>query len=325
MYYPVIKVKNLKKYYPNNFKPLNFIFSRKQTKSDSKITKAVKGISFEISKGEFVGFIGPNGAGKTTTLKCLAGLIHPSSGEINILGYSPFERKKEFLKKISFVMGQKNQLWWDLSALDIFNMNKEIYDMDTNDYKNNLSEFIKLLSVENIIYKPVRQLSLGQKMKLELIASLLHKPEVLFLDEPTIGLDVIMQDKIRKFISSYNKNTGSTVIFTSHYMRDVQQLCKRIIILVNGRIIYDGNTDDIIKKYSKYKIITVYYKDRIPKFIEKIQNINKTEGKLVLSVSRNRVKHIVSNLIKDQYLESINIEDPELDSVIKDIFENNKN
>ena len=196
---------------------------------------AVDDISFTIDEGELVGFIGPNGAGKTTTLNCLSGLLYPSSGKVSVLGFTPFDRKHEYLKRIALVMGQKNQLWWDLPAQESFLLNKEIYSINDLSYKQNLGELVELLEVEEMIKVPVRKLSLGERMKMELIAALIHAPEVLFLDEPTIGLDVVMQKKMRDFVGAYNRLHRSTILLTSHYMEDVRQLARRVIIIDHGK------------------------------------------------------------------------------------------
>ncbi|MDO8639697.1 MAG: ATP-binding cassette domain-containing protein, partial [bacterium] len=261
---PVISISNLSKHYevhkkePGLSGSLKSLFARKY-----ETIKAVDEISFEINEGELVGFIGPNGAGKTTTLKCLSGLLYPTKGKISVLGFTPFDRKKEFLKQISLIMGQKNQLWWDLPAVDTFLLNKEIYEIPNNQYKKILDELLVLLEVTDLIKVPVKKLSLGQRMKMELIAALLHSPKVLFLDEPTIGLDVVMQKKLREFIREYNKRYKATIILTSHYMGDVEELCKRVIVINYGKIIFDGEISNLVKQYAPYKLITVLFKEYV--------------------------------------------------------------
>src|SRR6266550_640020 len=250
----VISVSQLSKYYQVHQKEPGVLGSLKALVNRKTYTaKAVDDISFTINEGELIGFIGPNGAGKTTTLKCLSGLLYPTSGKVNVLGYTPFERKHDYLKQISLVMGQKNQLWWDLPAIDSFLLNKEIYDIPEEKYKKIISELSALLDVEDILQVQVRKLSLGQRMKCELIAALIHNPKILFLDEPTIGLDVVMQQKLREFVKAYNEKYNATIILTSHYMKDVEELCKRIIIIDHGKILYDGLLDSIVKKYAKNK------------------------------------------------------------------------
>jgi len=276
-----IKVTGLKKYFrvykrkEGLIPTINSLFHRKYSE-----VKAVDGISFSIREGELVGFIGPNGAGKTTTLKCLSGLLYHSSGIVEVLGYIPFERKADFLKKISLVMGQKNQLWWDLPAVESFRLNKEIYELSEDVYRKNLDELTGLLDVGSLINQPVRQLSLGQRMKMELIAALIHHPKVLFLDEPTIGLDIVMQKKMRDFIGNYNKKYKATILLTSHYMADVKELCRRVIIINKGKLIYDGSLESLSQKYSFHKIITVhFYSDAPENKLKNLGEIKLIEGK----------------------------------------------
>src|SRR6266568_278175 len=256
----VISVSHLTKYYQVHQKEPGFAGSMKSLfKRKYYAAKAVDDISFTIDEGELVGFIGPNGAGKTTTLKCLTGLLYPTGGEVRVLGYTPFERKHSYLKQISLVMGQKNQLWWDLPAIDSFLLNKEIYEIPDEHYNKTIEQLSDLLDVQDILQVQVRKLSLGQRMKCELIAALLHNPKILFLDEPTIGLDVMMQQKLREFIKAYNQQYNATIILTSHYMKDVEELCKRIIIIDHGKILYDGKLESIVKKYAKNKSITAVF------------------------------------------------------------------
>ena len=206
-----------------------------------KIVKAVNDISFTIKEGELVGFIGPNGAGKTTTLKTLSGLLYPSSGTVQVIGFNPWERNPEFLKNISLIMGQKNQLWWDLPAIETFELNREIYEIPLKKYKEALEELMELLDVGDLLNVQVRRLSLGQRMRMELVAALLHQPKALFLDEPTIGLDVIAQQKMRDFISVYNRKRGATILLTSHNMDDVLNLAKRVIVLTREKFFLTGH------------------------------------------------------------------------------------
>lgn len=249
---PIIDVQNLSKTFkiykkePGLGGAFKSLFSRKYEQK-----MAVNDVSFTIEEGELIGFIGPNGAGKTTTLKMLSGLLHPSSGSISVLGSKPFDRKKEFLKEISLVMGQKNQLWWDLPAMDTFLLNKEIYEISDADFNGRVEELSELLDVKEIMHVQVRKLSLGQRMKCELMAALLHQPKILFLDEPTIGLDVVVQEKLRDFIKEYNLKYKATILLTSHYMRDVKHLCKRVVVINYGEIIYDGDLDRLMAEYAK--------------------------------------------------------------------------
>lgn len=320
-----IEVSNLKKNFKIHKKSPGFLTAlvslfRRQYES----IKAVDGISFTIKQGELVGFIGPNGAGKTTTLKLLSGLLYPTEGNLSVLGKKPFDRKSEFLKSISLVMGQKNQLWWDLPAIDSFDLNKEIYELPEHMYRKNLNELTSLLEVEEYLRTPVRQLSLGQRMKMELIASLLHRPKVLFLDEPTIGLDVVMQEKIREFILKYNKKYGATVLLTSHYMNDVKKLCKRVIIINKGRIVFDGKLDKLIVKYAKYKIFSFTSKKKLPQ--EQLREFGKLisfDGyKAVMSVGISNTNSVAGYLLSRYAVEDLTIVDPDIEEIIRYIFRN---
>lgn len=323
-----ISVSHLKKYFKVYKKPpgllasLHSLFFRRTYE-----VRAVDDISFEINQGELVGFIGPNGAGKTTTLKCLSGLLYPSDGEVKVLGFTPFERKVDFLKQISLVMGQKNQLWWDLPSIETFRLNKEIYELDEIIFKNTLEELSTLLEVEDLLTVPVRQLSLGQRMKMELIAALLHRPKVLFLDEPTIGLDVVMQKKMRDFIAEYNCRFQSTVLLTSHNMADVKQLCRRVIIIDHGKIIYDGDLKKLVVKFANFKIITAVFNS--PKFdvarLTKLCQVKELDDqKVTLIAPRFKVKSIAAELLCEFPVEDLNIEEPEIDEVIRLVFSKKK-
>ncbi|MDN4616888.1 ATP-binding cassette domain-containing protein [Paenibacillus sp. PsM32] len=219
--------------------------------------EAVIDLSFDINEGEIVGFLGPNGAGKTTTLKMLSGILHPSDGEASVLGYTPWERKKEFKRQFSIVMGQKNQLWWDLPASDSFELNKLIYDLDDTEYKRTLDELVELLGVGEQLHVQVRRLSLGERMKMELIASLLHRPKVILLDEPTIGLDIISQSKIRQFFKTYNQTYNTTILLTSHYMRDIEDLCSRTMIINHGQLVYDGDLKSVNDVIGSWKLLKI--------------------------------------------------------------------
>jgi len=288
--------------------------------------KAVNNVSFNIEEGELIGFIGPNGAGKTTTLKCLSGLICPTSGKISVLGTNPFDRKREFLKKIALVMGQKSQLWWDLPAMETYLLNKDIYEINDTAFKKTLDELVDLLQVQDIINVQVRKLSLGQRMKCELICQLLHSPKVVFLDEPTIGLDVMMQKRLREFIKTYNKEHKATIILTSHYMEDVEELCKRVIIINYGEKLFDGNLADISKKFSWQKIITVVFdkpveKEQLSILKSQIKSFDAT--KLVLHVERERSNKIAAQLLADFPIADLNIEEPDIQEVIRAVFAKN--
>lgn len=322
---PIISLKHFSKNYEVAKKEPGFLGSIKSLfKREHDIVKAVSDISFSIAEGELVGFIGPNGAGKTTTLKSLSGLLYPTKGEIKVLGYTPFERKTQFLKQISLIMGQKNQLWWDLPAMDTFLLNREVYDIPKKRFDEVIDELSVLLEVKDILETPVRKLSLGQRMKMELIAALIHSPRILFLDEPTIGLDVVMQKKIREFLKDYNEKYNATMILTSHYMVDVEELAKRIIIINFGKILYDGKLTDLTKKHAPYKIISSILSKKInPKKLKEFGELKKFEFPLwqikVPYVDSNR---IAAKILTTLPVEDVNIEDPDLEEVIRTVFIN---
>lgn len=322
----VIKVRNLKKYY-RVFKKeqgirgsIKSLFYRKYYD-----VKAVDNVSFEIKEGELVGFIGPNGAGKTTTLKVLSGLLYPTGGNASVLGFTPYERKKEFLENIALVMGQKNQLWWDLPPIDSFLLQKEIYNLKDSDFKKILSDLTNLLNTEDLLKVPVKKLSLGQRMKMELIASLLHTPKILFLDEPTIGLDIVMQKNLRDFIKEYNKKYKSTIILTSHYMGDVEELAKRIIIINHGKILYDGLLSSFVKKLAPHKIIRAVLKNPVnPQNFKQYGELVKYEyPELILRVNYRDTSEITHKILKDYEIHDLNIENPDVEDVIRSVFKRN--
>lgn len=283
---------------------------------------AVRDVSFDIEEGELIGFIGPNGAGKTTTLKMLSGLIYPSSGEISVLGYKPFDRKNEFLKQISLVMGQKNQLWWDLPPMETFLLNKEIYDIPEQVFKERVAELSELLDVKDILDIQVRKLSLGQRMKCELMAALIHQPKILFLDEPTIGLDVVVQQKLREFIKDYNQKYKATILLTSHYMQDVRQLCDRVIIIDHGAIMYDGKLDAIVKEFSKEKLLIVTFEKKIDeKKLEKLGRVESYEDlKATIAVPLEKSNKVAARLLEDFPVDDLNIEEIDIEEIIRRVF-----
>ena len=319
----VISVSNLKKYYkvhqkePGLSGSVRSLFHRKYYD-----VKAVDNVSFEIEAGELVGFIGPNGAGKTTTLKVLSGLLYPTSGDVSVLGYTPWDRKPAFQKQFSLVMGQKNQLWWDLPAIETFLLNKEIYEVPNDQYKKTLDDLVDLLEVKDQLKIQVRKLSLGQRMKMELIAALIHSPRILFLDEPTIGLDVVMQKKMRDFIKEYNQRFNSTIILTSHYMDDVKELCKRVIIIDKGHVLFDGALDVIIKKFANHKLLTVVFSKKVEEAdLKKIGTIKEFEyPRAVISVKRSNTSSAAAELLQNFPVADLNIEEAQIEDIIREVF-----
>lgn len=288
---------------------------------------AVKEVSFSIAEGELVGFIGPNGAGKTTTLKMLSGLLYPTRGKVTVDGFTPFDRKNEFLKKISLVMGQKNQLWWDLPPMESFLLNKEIYQVSDTLFQKNLNELTELMEIKDVLHTQVRNLSLGERMKCELVAQLLHSPHILFLDEPTIGLDVLMQKKLRDFIREYNTRYKATIILTSHYMDDVKELCKRVIVIDHGMLLFDGQLNVIIKKYSRYKLLTLTFNEA-PVPLETLKNhgsiLYHEQTRVHLEVEREKSNEVASYILKNYSIADLNIEEPPIEEIIRSLFSEKK-
>lgn len=287
-----------------------------------KTIRALKNISFSVQPGELVGFIGPNGAGKTTTLKILSGLLYPTGGFVQVLNHDPWERKTDFLKEISLVVGQKRQLWWDLPAIESLELYKEIYEVPQHEYAKNLEELVDLLEVRKLLNIQVRKLSLGQRMRLELVSALIHKPKILFLDEPTIGLDVVAQQKVRDFIYDYNRKYNATILLTSHNMDDVINLARRVVVISEGKIIFDGILDDLIQRFAKEKIIKVYLsnEDNI-KEIERIGKVRTISYPLVtLSVPRQTVAVAAAELLQNFPVEDLTIEEVPVEEVIRKLF-----
>jgi ABC-type uncharacterized transport system, ATPase component len=319
----VIRVENLTKIYRVPVKGEGFwegvlrLFRRKY-----KDIVAVDGISFSVEEGEILGFLGPNGAGKTTTLKMLTGLIYPTSGYVEVLGFKPYERKKEFLKNISLVMGQKQQLIWDLPPMDTFRINAEIYEIPPEVFRRRVYELAEMLSITHILHQPVRKLSLGERMKAELVASLIHFPRILFLDEPTIGLDVSAQISIRQFLREYNERYKATIILTSHYMEDIEVLCDRVILIHKGKIIFDGDLYGIVDKIAPYKEITINMKgnlnlEEIARFGE-IREVEGTEVRII--VNREEVFEKINEILRYFPVEDFSVTDPPLEEVISRVF-----
>jgi ABC-2 type transport system ATP-binding protein len=281
---------------------------------------AVDAISFEIAPGEVVGFLGPNGAGKTTTLKMLSGLLYPTAGEGRVLGHIPSRREKDYLRQITLVMGNRNQLQWDLPALDSFELNRAIYRLRRDEFLQTRDELIELLDIEDLVRKPVRNLSLGERMKVEVVGSLLHLPRVLFLDEPTIGLDVTMQKRIRSFIAEYNRRHGATVLLTSHYMADVVALCKRVIVIHHGRILFDGALSALSDRFAAYKTIEVDLADGSAPLDMYGEVLEREGDRAKLRVPKADTPRIAAQLLREQEVADLTIEDPPIEDVIELVF-----
>jgi ABC-2 type transport system ATP-binding protein len=288
-----------------------------------KDVNAVQKVSFRIEPGEIVGFLGPNGAGKTTTLKMLSGLLHPTNGNAQVLGFTPWELKPDYLRSMTLVMGQRNRLSWDIPAADSFLLNQAIYRIPDDEYKKTYKELNELLELESLIKKPVRNLSLGERMKCELAAGLLHRPKVLFLDEPTIGLDITGQARIREFLWEYNKRTGATILLTSHYMADVTALCERIIIIHHGNLKYDGGISSLSRRIAPFKLIGVLLAESnghdLSRYGTPVQNEEDAE-KVYIQVKAEDVTGVTSRMLSDLPIHDISITDPPIEDVIERAF-----
>src|SRR5262245_22127348 len=288
--------------------------------------RAVDGVSFTIEPGEIVGFLGPNGAGKTTTLKMLSGLIFPASGTARVLGFVPWERADAFRRSFSLVMGQKNQLWWDLPAADSFQLHRQIYSLPADQFERTLGELTELFAVGELTRQPVRELSLGERMKMELIAALLHQPRLLLLDEPTIGLDVVAQLTIQKCLREYNAQRGVTILLTSHYMRDVEALCPRVLVITHGRLVYDGPLAGITEQFGQWKLVKLQFaEETAPPDLSRFGEILGQQGPVVdLKVDRGRVSEVLSAILEQFTVVDMSVQDPPLDRVIAQVFEESR-
>ena len=289
-------------------------------KREFREVKAVDDVSFSLEPGEIVGFLGPNGAGKTTTIKMLTGLLFPDGGDARVLGYQPWKRQKELLRRIALVIGQRNNLAWDLPATDSFQLNQAIYRIAPADFEKRKTEFVELLEVEDLVTKPIRNLSLGERMKMEIVGALLHAPEILFLDEPTIGLDVSMQKKLRQFLLDYNARAGATILLTSHYMADVVALAERVIVIHRGKILYDGGLSGLTGRFSTHKTIGVTANDLPADLSRYGETIERTPDKVVLRVPRAGVSAAAAALLQAATVTDLTIEDPPIEDVIDRVF-----
>ena len=285
---------------------------------------AVDHISFEVKAGEVVGFLGPNGAGKTTTLKMLSGLLYPTSGKALVLNHVPSKRQKGFLREITLVMGNRNQLQWDIPALDSFQLNRSIYGVPEDEFRRTLDEFIELLEVGDLLQKPVRNLSLGERMKMEIIGALLHRPQVLFLDEPTIGLDVTMQKRLRQFLAEYNHRTGATVLLTSHYMADVEALCKRVIIIHHGKILFDGDLARLSDRFAAYQTIGITLENGNLDLSDYGEIVSQDGARVHLRVPKAETPRTTARLLADLPVLDLTVENPPIEDVIDLVFQQEK-
>ena len=328
----IIDVQNLGKVYPVANKEaglkgtLRHFFRRTY-----RNIEAVKQVSFQIEPGEMVGFLGPNGAGKTTTLKMLTGLIHPSTGSVSVSGHRPFSRDRDFLRQITLIMGQKQQLIWDLPALDSLRINAAVYNLTDSEFRQRVGELAEMLDIQDQLRQPVRKLSLGERMKAEMLAALLHRPQVLFLDEPTLGLDVNAQVAVREFLKEYNQRYGATVLLTSHYMADITALCDRVLVIHKGSLIYDGQLDGLLEQFAPYREVSVEF--------SRVQNVPDDQiinqqtlasygelqslesNKATFLVSTRELTHTVSTLLNSFTIQDLTVTEPPIEDVIGRVFE----
>ncbi len=319
-----IEVSNLAKTYRVYRKPdgwfagVQGLFHRKYNE-----VRAVRGVSLTIERGEMVAFLGPNGAGKTTTLKLLSGLIYPTSGTATVLGYVPWKRDLAYRLRFSLVMGQKNQLWWDLPALDSFRLHREIYRIEPVQFDRRLDELTSLLEVKHLIRQPVRELSLGERMRMELIAALLHNPELLLLDEPTIGLDVVSQRKLQVFLKEYQQQQQTTVLLTSHYMKDVEALCRRAVVINEGEIKHDGPLAEIVDRFSQFKQISLQFADMlVPDDLHQFGKVlDSTPPRAKIEVPRQKVSEVLSAVLSKYSIDDVSVQERPLEDVMAEMFQ----
>ncbi|NES94289.1 MAG: ATP-binding cassette domain-containing protein [Desertifilum sp. SIO1I2] len=319
----IILVQNLTKVYPVAVKEpglqgtLRHFFRRTYRE-----IKAVQDVSFEIAPGEVVGFLGANGAGKTTTLKMLTGLIHPSSGQVRVAGQVPFRRQAAFLKQITLVMGQKQQLLWDLPAMDSLRINAAVYNLSERSFRDRVGELTEMLSLEGKLNQPIRKLSLGERMKAELLAALLHQPQVLFLDEPTLGLDVNAQVSVREFLREYNQRYQATVLLTSHYMADITALCKRVLLIHTGQLVYDGSLEGLLERFAPYREVKVELAPGCPTDgLSQYGEIEAINGQVVrFLVQREELTRSVAQILAQLKVIDLTVTDPPIEEVIGRVF-----
>ncbi|MCC9605596.1 ABC transporter ATP-binding protein [Blastopirellula sp. JC732] len=320
---PIIEIQQLTKSYEVYQKKEGLLASIQGLfHREYKTIEAVRSIDLTVDQGEFVAFLGPNGAGKTTTLKLLSGVINPTSGSATVMGYVPWKRENGYRRRFALVMGQKNQLWWDLPAQDSFRLHQKIYRVDEKEFQRTEDELTDLLDVRRLLNQPVRNLSLGERMKMELIAALLHSPDVLFLDEPTIGLDVVAQHNIQQFLKHYQEERKITVLLTSHYMKDIAALCKRVVVIAGGEIIYDGSLNGIIDRFGGHKIVTLQFdQESVPGDLARFGDVIEIQPpRAKIRVDRNAVGRVLGSILDQYELADVSVEDPPLEQVIADVF-----
>ena len=319
----IIEIEGLSKSYRTYQKQEGLLASvRGLFKRTYRDVHAVREIDLQVEQGEFVAFLGPNGAGKTTTLKLLSGVIYPSSGTARVMGYIPWERHNAYRRRFALVMGQKNQLWWDLPASESFRLHQQIYRIDPAQFERTLGELTELLEIGKLLKQPVRELSLGERMKMELTAALLHSPEVLFLDEPTIGLDVVAQHRIQQFLRDYQQRRKTTVLLTSHYMKDVAALCRRVVIIAQGQIKYDGSLTGIVDQFSSQKLVTLQLANgqATSDFGRYGPLVSVEPPKVKLRIERPEVARALAQILAEHTVEDVIVEDPPLEEVIAAMF-----
>ena len=320
---PLVCVRQLDKVYRVPDRPPGLRASLKSLlHRQTRDVSAVRALNFDVAAGEMVGLIGPNGAGKTTTLKMLAGLLHPSGGRAQVAGYVPWERRPDYLRQIAMVLGNKSQLMWDIPALDTFYVLGEIYRVEPHALTATIDELSGLMDMHDLLHRPVRNLSLGERMKCELAAALLHRPRVLFLDEPTLGLDVSMQRRLRAFIGEYNRRYGATVLLTSHYMADVVELCPRVILIHHGQLLYDGPLGELSARLAPFKLIRLTLRQRFEGQLPAgAQLVTQENGQLVLRVERASTSSVTAELLNSLPVVDLAVEDPPIEVVIDQVYQ----
>jgi ABC-2 type transport system ATP-binding protein len=320
---PIIEIEGLSKSYRTYQKQEGLLASvRGLFRRTYRDVQAVRSIDLAVEQGELVAFLGPNGAGKTTTLKLLSGVIYPTGGTARVMGHVPWKRENAYRRRFALVMGQKNQLWWDLPASESFRLHQQIYRIEPESFERTRDELVQLLGVRELLSQPVRELSLGERMKMELIAALLHSPEVLFLDEPTIGLDVVAQHNIQTFLRHYQELRKITILLTSHYMKDVAALCRRVVIIAQGRIVYDGSLSGIIDRFSGHKVVTLVFADeQVPANLARYGEVLEIQPhKARIRVPRRVVPEVLAGMLANHVIEDVSVEDPPLEQVIAEMF-----